>query len=83
MKRRLYWMSGAQPRLHIDEGEELLEQLAHEERRAVVGAQRGQQPVQHRQDVAPVRAQLAGGCQRRACARCRGVKPGDCGSLKL
>ena len=53
--------------LHVDEGEQLLEQLAHEERGAVVGAQRGQQPVQHRQDVAPVRAQLAGGRQRRAC----------------
>ena len=52
---------GARPRLHVDEGEQLLEQLAHEERGAVVGAQRGQQPVQHRQDVAPMRAQLAGG----------------------
>ena len=64
---------GTGARLHVDEGEELLEELADEEGGAVVGAQRRQQPVQHGQDVAPVRAQLAGRRQRRACGSERKV----------
>ena len=48
--------------LHVDEGEELLEQLAHQEGGHVRLLQLREQRVQHVQDVAPVRAQHLAAC---------------------
>ncbi len=51
--------------LHVDEGEELLEELAHQEGRHVRLLQLCQKCVQHAQDVAPVRAQHLAACSHR------------------
>ena len=48
--------------LHVDEGKELLEQLAHQEGGHVRLLELRQQRVQDAQDVAPVRAQHLAAC---------------------
>lgn len=51
--------------LHIDKGEELLEELSDQKRRDVVAAQGVEEGVKHAQDLAPVGAQLGDGCAGR------------------